>query len=376
MIAKIVKGRGFRGALNYLFQGNRATIIGGNLSGLTPRELAAEFGQFRKLRPAVGKAVVHIPLSAHPEDRPMTDAEMAEIADRFTRGMGYADSPHVFVRHNDTDHQHMHLLLCRVDRHGNAVSESNDYRNAEQLLRQIERDYRLRTVDAPGAKTPKHKKNTPKEDDMNTQQEPLNSTEHAEPIEPDGDGSGLLTMVSPEAAKPGNTGTRFKRESRRKVLTDDYEQQLRALWGQSFRYCRFDRGLVLYFDKPKQIRDEGSKVSAKGFDEQEAAQKLVAVAVAKGWKAVSFTGTTSFVKEAIRQAMHAGLEVVPADMSQVALIDEVKAEVAASMLTARMEPSTSDLLQRLHERRKKFGQVPSAPAQKTDSPRHGPIQPT
>ena len=154
MIAKMVKGRGFRGALNYLFRGNRATIIGGNLSGLTPRELAAEFGQFRKLRPGLAKAVVHIPLSAHPEDRPLTDGEMAEIAERLTQGLGYADSPHVFVRHNDADHQHMHLLLCRVDRHGKAVSDSNDYRRAEQLLRQIERDYRLRTVDAPGARLP------------------------------------------------------------------------------------------------------------------------------------------------------------------------------------------------------------------------------
>ena len=293
MIAKMVKGRGFRGALNYLFRGDRATIIGGNLSGLTPRELAAEFGQFRKLRPGLAKAVVHIPLSAHPEDRPLADSEMAEIAERLTQGLGYADSPHVFVRHNDTDHQHMHLLLCRVDRHGKAVSDSNDYRRAEQLLRQIERDYRLRTVEAPGAKTPKQKKNKPKEDDMNTPQQPLGPTAATEPIEHDSDGGYSITMTSPEAAKPGNTGAKFKREARRKVLTDDYEQQLRALWGESFRFYRHDRGLVLYFDKPKQLRDEGSSVSAKGFDEQEAAQKLVAVAVAKGWKAVSFTGTTS-----------------------------------------------------------------------------------
>jgi hypothetical protein len=87
VIAKIVKGKGFRGALNYLFRDGRATIIGGNLSGRIPRELAAEFGQFRKLRPGLAKAVVHIPLSAHPDDRPLSDAEMA---DRMTQGLGYA----------------------------------------------------------------------------------------------------------------------------------------------------------------------------------------------------------------------------------------------------------------------------------------------
>lgn len=40
----------------------------------------------------------------------------------MTQGLGYAESPCVFVRHNDTDHQHMHLLLCRIDRHGNRLN--------------------------------------------------------------------------------------------------------------------------------------------------------------------------------------------------------------------------------------------------------------
>ena len=376
MIAKIVKGRGFRGALNYLFKGDRATIIGGNLSGLTARELAAEFGQFRKLRPSVKKAVVHIPLSAHPEDRPLTNAEMAKIADCFTKGMGYSDSPHVFVRHNDTEHQHMHLLLCRVDRHGNAVSESNDYRRAEQLLRQIERDFHLRVLEAPGAKTPKHKKNIPKEETMNQQQDPPKTThsidhvEHVEPIANDGSGGSQITMICPEEVKPGNAGTKFKREARRKVLTDDYEQQLRALWGESFRFYRHDRGLVLYFDKPKQIRDDGSRVWAKGMSEKEAAQKLVAMAQAKGWKAVSFTGNPAFVMEAMRQAMAAGLEVVCSDVSQAGMLDEVRAEIFASSLTARMQP-TSSLLQRLQERRQRLDREKEAPDQ-SDRPRYGP----
>jgi len=372
VIAKIVKGKGFRGALNYLFRDDRATIIGGNLSGRTPRELAAEFGQFRKLRPGLAKAVVHIPLSAHPKDRPLSDAEMAEIADRMTQGLGYADSPCVFVRHNDTDHQHMHLLLCRIDRHGKAVSDSNDFRKAEMILRQIERDYRLRAVDAPGAKAPKHKKNKPKEDNMNP------SEQHSQPSDSTAPGVGTddqLTMSCPDAAKPGNPGTKFKREARRKVLTSDYEQQLRALWGESFRLYSHANGLILYFDKPKQIRDDGSSVSAKNMDAKEAAQKLVAMALAKGWKGVSFTGEQMFVKEAMRQAMLAGLEVVASDMSQAALLDAVKAEVAASMLTARMEPASSDLLQRLRERRQKLGQVPSAPADQSDRPRHGPFNP-
>lgn len=372
MIAKIVKGRGFRGALNYLFRGDRATVIGGNLSGRTPRELAAEFGQFRKLRPGLTKAVVHIPLSAHPQDRPLTDQEMAEIADRITHGLGYTDSPCLFVRHNDTDHQHVHLLLCRVDRHGKAVSDSNDYRKTEALLRQIELDYQLKPLETHGAKTPKQKNKNNKEEDMNTPETNHKPTEKPEHADQDYGTDDVLKMSSPEAGRPGNAGAKFKREARRNVFTPDYEQRLRSLWGDSFRPFPHGRGLVLYFDKPKQIRDDGSQVSARGMDHKEAAQKLVAIALAKGWTGVSFTGEQAFVKEAIRQAMLAGLEVVASDISQVALIDEVKAEVAASQMTAHMKPASSSLLQRLHERRQKLEQAPSEPAHQSDRPRHGP----
>ena len=43
MIAKISKGNGFRGALDYLFKED-AEIIGGNMIGHDPRSLAREFG--------------------------------------------------------------------------------------------------------------------------------------------------------------------------------------------------------------------------------------------------------------------------------------------------------------------------------------------
>lgn len=364
MIAKIVKGKGFRGALNYLFRDGRASIIGGNLSGRTPRELASEFGQFRKLRPALAKAVVHIPLSAHPEDRPLSDQEMAEIAERIAHGLGYDQSPCVFVRHHDTDHQHMHLVLCRVDRYGNAVSDSNDYRRAEALLRKIERDYRLKGVEAPAAKAPKKKKNQPKEDNMNQQQEshkPADSTEQEDST------ADHLTMVWPEAMKTGNAGTKYKREARRRVLTSDYEEQLRALWGEAFRIYPHSNGLILYFDRPKQVRDEGSRVLAKGMDDVEAADKLVAIAKMKGWKAVAFTGTPSFVKTAIRQAMLAGLEVCASDPAQATLIDEVKAELSASALAVHLVAKEQGFADRLRARREMTRQEQS----KHDQPDRG-----
>jgi len=52
---KIKRGTGFRGVLNYALDNNRGEIIGGNMAGTTPRELAQEFGQSRSRREDIEK---------------------------------------------------------------------------------------------------------------------------------------------------------------------------------------------------------------------------------------------------------------------------------------------------------------------------------
>ena len=54
MIAKMRKGCGFRGALAYDLQSEKGHVIDSNMEGKTVRELAAEFGQIRQLRPTLG----------------------------------------------------------------------------------------------------------------------------------------------------------------------------------------------------------------------------------------------------------------------------------------------------------------------------------
>ena len=63
MIAKAAKGRGCRGALEYDLREDKGHVIDSNMAGQHPRELAAEFGEIRKLRPNLGKAVLHVSLA-------------------------------------------------------------------------------------------------------------------------------------------------------------------------------------------------------------------------------------------------------------------------------------------------------------------------
>jgi hypothetical protein len=145
MIAKAVKGKGFRGALEYDLGKEQGRVIDTNMNGSNPRELAAEFGEIRKLRPALGKAVLHVSLSAAPGEH-FIDEQWCAISQRYLRGMGLDHNQYVVTRHNDTEHEHIHLLANRIQFDGSVTSDSNDYRRQEALMREIERDLGLQPV--------------------------------------------------------------------------------------------------------------------------------------------------------------------------------------------------------------------------------------
>ena len=154
MIAKAVKGRGFRGALDYDLNKEQGRVIDTNMSGTTPRELAKEFGEVRKLRPKLGKAVLHVSLSAAPSEH-LNDEQWQQVAQRYLHGMGLEKNQYLVTRHTDTEHEHIHLLVNRVRFDGEVTSDSHDYRRQETLMRAIERDFDLQRV-APSIEVQRH----------------------------------------------------------------------------------------------------------------------------------------------------------------------------------------------------------------------------
>lgn len=145
MIANLAKGRGFRGALEYNLAREKGYIIDSNMAGENPRELAAEFGEIRKLRPNLGRAVFHVALSAAPGEN-LTDEQWRGIAQYYLHGMGFTDNQYVVIRHTDTEHSHIHILANRIRFDGQVVSDSHDYKRQENIMREIERGYGLQRV--------------------------------------------------------------------------------------------------------------------------------------------------------------------------------------------------------------------------------------
>ena len=145
MIAKMSKGTGFRGALDYDLKKEQGHILDTNMEGQTPRALATEFGVIRQLRPGLQKAVLHASISATPGEH-LTDDQWRAIGHRYLQGMGFTDNQFVITRHTDTDHEHIHVLANRIRFDGQVVSDSQDWRRQETLMREIERDYGLEQV--------------------------------------------------------------------------------------------------------------------------------------------------------------------------------------------------------------------------------------
>jgi|GEM_PF-889875 len=145
MIAKAVKGRGFKGALAYDLSKDEGRILDTNMAGESVRELSAEFGAIRKLRPNLDRAVLHVSLSAAPGEN-FTDAQWQAIGRQYLEGMDFVDNQYLITRHTDTEHEHIHILANRITHAGEVVSDSRDYQRQEVLMRAIERDYGLQQL--------------------------------------------------------------------------------------------------------------------------------------------------------------------------------------------------------------------------------------
>ena len=143
MKAKVNRGGGFRGVLNYMFgDGKEAELVGGNMSGHDPRSLAAEFGALRQLRPECERPVWHCSLSCPPGETLSHDQWRAVTQD-FMRHMGLEDHAYVAVRHGDTEIDHVHVGGSRIGLDGSLWLGQFDVRKAIAATQRIERDHGL-----------------------------------------------------------------------------------------------------------------------------------------------------------------------------------------------------------------------------------------
>jgi hypothetical protein len=159
MKARINRGNGFRGAMDYLMLEPKpenpppdwkpsprpgAEIIGGNLSGKTPRALAREFSASRKLRPDCKNPVWHCSLSMPPGES-ISPEKWNEISEKFLVKMGINPENHQYsiVRHLDHDHDHVHIVASRIGLNSELWYGKKDVFNAITATQELEMELGL-----------------------------------------------------------------------------------------------------------------------------------------------------------------------------------------------------------------------------------------
>ncbi|BBE17988.1 hypothetical protein AQPE_2147 [Aquipluma nitroreducens] len=146
MIAKIVKGQGFRGVVNYILnQEKKAEILDSDGVMLDDPEAIIESFNFQtELNLRILKPVGHISLNFSVQDQEKLSSElMVKIARDYMAQMGITDTQYLIARHYDKEHPHIHLVFNRIDYNGNTISDRNDRFRSEKICKGLTREYGL-----------------------------------------------------------------------------------------------------------------------------------------------------------------------------------------------------------------------------------------
>lgn len=158
---RISRGKGFRGALDYAFydkenpgpadkrRGYDGELIGGNMSGTSPRELAAEFKIAQQIRPDIEKKVWHQSLRL-PEGEKLSKDGWVKFADDYMQRMGFNENhQRAYVLHDDAKGQHVHIIASRVDLEGSVNVGRHESMKSTAHLQQMEKEYGLTITKGP-----------------------------------------------------------------------------------------------------------------------------------------------------------------------------------------------------------------------------------
>lgn len=95
-------------------------------------------------KPSVKKPAGHLSLNFALQDKSrLTDELMAEIAEEYMRQMGIADTQFILVRHQDREHDHMHLVYNPVSYRKKTINSGNDWKKSTKICRAITEKYGL-----------------------------------------------------------------------------------------------------------------------------------------------------------------------------------------------------------------------------------------
>lgn len=145
MIAKALPLSNARDTLSYLLGPEKsAQILDARMvRGLTPSVMAGGLERMcKRERPACRKPFMHLILSVSPRDE-LSAKTWRDVANKCLAKVGFSDRPFVAVRHRDREHDHVHILVCRVAPKKEMAYTSGLLPNLLEFTHEIDRDLDL-----------------------------------------------------------------------------------------------------------------------------------------------------------------------------------------------------------------------------------------
>jgi len=151
VIASQKIGKSFAIALNYNIKklnhpdiNKRAELLETNFTSLTVQRIKQEVDLIRELRPNLNRYVYHTSLNfSNEEIGSLTNDKLLAIAQDYLQANGFTNNQYLIFRHYDASHPHLHLLVNRIGFDGNVVSDSNNFKRSEEIVRSLELKYGL-----------------------------------------------------------------------------------------------------------------------------------------------------------------------------------------------------------------------------------------
>lgn len=152
MIAKQSIGKSFQGALAYNLKKMeqekpeaKAELLATNFSSMNLEEMKKELAVMKAMNPRLTRNTWHTSLNFAVGEH-LTNAKMKAIAEEYMTRMGFDNNLYCIFRHHDAGHPHCHILALRNRFDGTVVSDSQNYRQSENIVRELEQKYQLQVA--------------------------------------------------------------------------------------------------------------------------------------------------------------------------------------------------------------------------------------
>ncbi|MBW4607416.1 MAG: relaxase/mobilization nuclease domain-containing protein [Hassallia sp. WJT32-NPBG1] len=148
MISVIYKKADFLDTLGYVLGKDDAVLVTTNMAGKTVADFNQQFLDTKYANKGTSRQCAHLIISiAHRESyhEHLDDSQYSYVAEEYLKEMGYlpnkeensTPSQFVAVRHQDRNHEHLHLIASRIRLDGTTVSDSFDYFKAQEITRRL-----------------------------------------------------------------------------------------------------------------------------------------------------------------------------------------------------------------------------------------------